>query len=109
MDNTRDIVRIPKTNKKYRLPTEAEWEFAAKGGNQSKSFTFSGSDMEGDVACYSVNSGKKTHPVGQKQANELGLFDMTGNVWEWCSDLYVENYYKNSAKQNPKGASSGTC
>ena len=76
-----------KTGKNYRLPTSAEWEYAARGGNKSKSYVYSGSGNIDDVAWYSRNSGKRTQPVGTKQANELGIYDMTGNVFEWTGDL----------------------
>ena len=79
------------TGKNYRLPLEAEWEYAAKGGNKSKGYIFSGSDILDNVAWYSKNSNDQTHPIGLKQPNELGLYDMSGNVWEWCSDLYYIN------------------
>jgi len=93
------------TGKEYRLPTEAEWEFAARGGNKSKGYKYSGSNNVGNVAWYYDNS-NQTHPVGTKSPNELGIYDMSGNVWEWCSDWYGD--YSSNAQTNPQGPKSGS-
>lgn len=91
----------------FRLPTEAEWEYAAKGGNKSKRCAFSGSFVPDEVAWYFKNSGDNTHEVGNKKPNELGLFDMSGNVPEWCWDYYQANYYKTSPNSDPRGPAKG--
>jgi formylglycine-generating enzyme required for sulfatase activity len=95
-----------RSGKSFRLPTEAEWEYAARSGGKDEKYA-GGSDVDA-VAWHMGNSGIKTHPVARKRPNGLGLYDMSGNVWEWCSDWYDSSYYRNSPRNNPQGPSSGS-
>ncbi|MCR4965360.1 MAG: formylglycine-generating enzyme family protein [Bacteroidales bacterium] len=91
---------------KFSLPTEAQWEYAARGGNKKSGYKYAGGNSIGEVAWYDGNGGSGTHPVKGKSPNALGLYDMTGNVWEWCSDWYGS--YSSGAQTNPEGPSSGS-
>lgn len=102
------IRKFPRTltGKNFRMPTEAEWEYAARGGNKSRGYKYSGSNILDDVGWYDSNSSSSTHDVGLLDPNELGLYDMSGNVWEWCADWYGS--YDSNSQSNPIGPSSGS-
>jgi formylglycine-generating enzyme required for sulfatase activity len=93
------------TRLRYRLPTGAEWEYAARGGNKSKGYRYSGSDNLDEVAWHGKNSGDVSHDVGTKKPNELGIYDMSGNVHEWTNDWYID--YTVEPQNNPKGPETG--
>ena len=96
------------TGKNYRLPSEAEWEYSARSGGKNELWAGTIDEAKlGDYAWFVDNSEEKTHPVGEKKPNGLGIYDMTGNVWEWCQDLHDDNYYKKSPVKNPQGPPRG--
>ena len=102
----RKLTEMNSGKHKFRLPTEAEWEYAARSGGKKE--RYAGGDDIDAVAWYDKNSGGSTHPVGGKAPNDLGIHDMSGNVWEWCGDRYGKDYYRRSPRKNPRGPSSGS-
>jgi len=92
------------TGKTYRLPTESEWEYAARGGKLTKGYMYAGSNEIKEVAWYDENSNNTTHKVGGLKPNELGLYDMNGNIYEWCADWYNEKYFKPTLQINPQSS-----
>ena len=106
------LTKLAKGKYRVTLPTEAQWEYAARGGNKSQNYEFSGSKNLKEVGWYDKNSQNSTHPVAIKKPNELGLYDMSGNVWEWCSDWYGAKYYDDCKKkgmvENPRGPDDGS-
>lgn len=104
-DQLKWTFRVVPGSNGFRLPYEAEWEYAARGGTTT--WYYWGNSMDGNYCWYYVNSGRLTHTVGEMRPNAFGLYDMSGNVWEWCMDWYGEHYYRNSPVTNPVGATSG--